>query len=318
MTPTEKYRIFCAEETSIPFFSRPWWLDAVCGVDNWNVVLVEKSGHICASLPYYQPRPNHLAMPPLTQTMGPWIRRSTAKYARQLAQQKDILTQLIDQLPAFDSFQQNFHYSISNWLPFYWKGFNQTTRYTYVLEKLVDPDAIWNGFLDNIRSDIRKARKIVSIKSDLNIEAFLDLNALTFQRQGRELPYNRDLVRRLDIACSEQHARRIFYAQDDDGLLHAAVYLVWDENSAYYLMGGGNPGLRNSGATSLCMWKAIQFASRVTRKFDFEGSMIESVERYFRAFGAKQIPYFSISKNNSKLAIMRQAAGMIKRSILKN
>lgn len=37
----------------------------------------------------------------------------------------------IDNLPKFDYFNMNFHYSITNWLPFYWRGFKQTTRYTY-------------------------------------------------------------------------------------------------------------------------------------------------------------------------------------------
>lgn len=66
-------------------------------------------------------------------------------------------------------------------------------------------------------------------------------------------------------------------------------------------MGGGDPALRNSGATSLCMWEAIRFAATVTKSFDFEGSMIEPVERYFRAFGAIQTPYFSVSKTPSRL-----------------
>ena len=35
--------------------------------------------------------------------------------------------------------------------------------------------------------------------------------------------------------------------------------------------------------------------------FDFEGSMIEPVERSFRQFGAKQTPYFSVSKTPSRL-----------------
>ena len=50
---------------------------------------------------------------------------------------------------------------------------------------------------------------------------------------------------------------------------------------------------------SLCMWEAIKFASTVTKKFDFEGSMIESVERFFRAFGAVQKPYIHITKTPS-------------------
>ena len=177
--------------------------------------------------------------------------------------------------------------------------------------------AVWKEFLENIRCDIRKAQKQVTIKSDLDLETFLDVNALTFQRQGHALPYSRELVRRLDGVCAEHNARRIFYAQDSSDRIHAAIYIVWGENSAYYIMGGGDPELRNSGATSLCMWEAIQFAAGVTRKFDFEGSMIEPVERFFRAFGAKQVPYFSISKTNSRLPLLKQAAGLIKRAVFK-
>jgi hypothetical protein len=49
------------------------------------------------------------------------------------------------------------------------------------------------------------------------------------------------------------------------------------------------------------MWEAIKFARSVTRQFNFEGSMIEPVERFFRAFGAVQTPYFQITKTNSRL-----------------
>jgi phosphatidate phosphatase APP1 len=35
--------------------------------------------------------------------------------------------------------------------------------------------------------------------------------------------------------------------------------------------------------------------------FDFEGSMIEPIERFFRGFGAVQTPYFHVSRSSSKL-----------------
>lgn len=89
-------------------------------------------------------------------------------------------------------------------------------------------------------------------------------------------------------------------ARDEHNNIHAAVYIVWDNDSAYYLMGGGDPALRNSGATSLCLWEAIQFASTVSKKFDLEGSMLEPVERFFRGFGTVQKPYFKISKTFDK------------------
>ena len=299
-----KYRAHCKAEPSIPIFSKDWWLDAVCGDENWDVTLVEKGGRIIGCMPYFIKKRmgfTLLTQSQLTQTMGPWLRPSSAKYANQLTEQKSLMTALIQKLPSFDYFCQNFHYSVTNWLPFYWQGFSQTTRYTYVLEEISDAQKIWDGMLPNIRTDIKKAKNRFGLKvcTNLGIDAFLIINEQAFARQGMKLPYSKNFVKKIDNACKEHNARKIFFAKDLDGRIHAAVYIVWDENSAYYLMGGSDPDLRNSGANSLCMWEAIKFASTVTKVFDFEGSMIEAVERFFRAFGARQMPYFQVSKINS-------------------
>lgn len=286
-------------------FQQPWWLDAVAP-NHWDAVVLERGGEPVARLPYVirtRRRMTELIMPPLTQTLGPWLRPSKGKLSRQLTEQKDLMNDLIQKLPPFDFFIQNFHYSITNWLPFYWNGFEQTTRYTYVLDDLRDPEKLWEGLASNIRREIKKAqnRFHLTITSDCDITVFMDLNEQTFQRQGTDPPYTREIVQRLDAACALRQARKMFFAIDEDGCTHAAVYIVWDERSTYYLMGGSDPELRTSGATSLCMWEAIKFAATVTERFDFEGSMIEPVERFFRAFGAKQTPYFQVSKINSRL-----------------
>jgi len=294
----KKYRQFCEEQPTIPIFSQAWWLDLVAG-DDWDVCLVEKGDEIYASMPYVVRRRfglTFLIQPQLTQALGPWLRPSAAKYTKGISQQKDLMSGLIDQLPKYHYFSQNWNYSITNWLPFYWRGFDQTTGYTYVLDDLSAPDNVWQGFMVNIRTDIRKACNKLGLKvvTDLPLSDFLDLNRLTFERQGMSLPYSESFVEKLVHHAKERDQCLWFVAQDDCGKNHAGVLIVWDTESAYYLMGGGDPELRNSGATSFCMWEAIKFASTVTKKFDFEGSMIESVERFFRAFGAKQMPYFKL------------------------
>ena len=142
---------------------------------------MEKGGRIIGSMPYFIK--NRMAFTLLTQsqlmqTMGPWLRSSNAKYANQLSEQKDLMTELIRKLPRFDYFFQNFHYSITNWLPFYWQGFNQTTRYTYVLEDISDAQKIWDGMLPKIRTDIKKAQNRFGLQvcTDLGIDAFLTMN----------------------------------------------------------------------------------------------------------------------------------------------
>src|SRR5215510_2320543 len=295
-------------------FQQPWWLDAVAP-GAWSAVEIRRGGALNARLPYVMDRRMglmRLRQPLLTSYLGPWIRPSEGRYATQLAHQKELYTELIEQLPAHDYFSQFFHYSVENWLPFYWKGFQQTTNYTYVIDDLTDLDRVRSEFQKNIRYDIRKASKRLRVHSEYGIDKFLEVNELTFSRQGLPLPYSREAVRRLDDACSARSARRIFFAEDANGRVHAAAYIVWDEQSAYYLMGGGDPELRTSGATSLVLWEAIKFSHQVSRCFDFEGSIIQPIERFFRAFGACQVPCFSVSRCSRRMRALMSARGMMK------
>ena len=262
-------------------------------------------------------RPKNACATKLTQTLGPWLANPPlgTKYAKKLAREKDLMEALIDQLPDYQLFRQNFAPDIVNWLPFYWRGFQQTTRYTYRLTNLDTPEVIWSGFQENIRREIRKAKKQgVVVERSSDIDTFLDVNELTFQRQGIQIPYSRSYVKRLFAACQFNEAGGIFLARGKDGRVHSGNLVVWNEHCAYYLMGGGDPELRNSGASSLAMWHAIQFAATVSRVFDFEGSMIEPVERFFRGYGAEQTPYFTITCTRSK----RIASAIALRSMVKS
>ena len=306
MSNKEAYRKFCKENSDIPIFSLDWWLDAVSCNDDWDASMVEKNGVIVGTMPYVIRKRygmTFFGMPPLTQTLGPWIRPTTGKYVDQESDQIKIMKELIQQIPQHSYFHQNFHHSITNYLPFYWEGFQQTTRYTYVIENLKDLKSIWEGMRSSITGDINKAQRRfkLEVKSNLAIDDFLRINELTFTRQRKSLPYSRDIVLRIDEACQKHNCRKIFFACDSEARIHSAAYLIWTSNTAYYLMGGSDPELRNSGANSLCLWEAIRFASTVAKSFDFEGSMVEPVEHFFRAFGARRMPYFQVTKTNSPL-----------------
>ena len=286
-------------------FCQPWWLQAV-SPDNWDIAVVERGEEIAAVLPYaYKERLGKyrlLEIPYLTFYLGPWLRDCHAKYARRLGEEKDLMTELIEKFPPFAAFHQWFHPSITNWMPFYWKGFTQTTRYTYIIDDTRNLDALWGETRENIRTDIRKAKKIVEIIDVPDVARFLALQRATYSRQGKPLPYPDEAFLRLDAECAKHGARKILLAVDTQGQTHAGVYLVWDATTVYSLMRGSDPSLRNSGATSLLVWKAIEFASSQCKRFDFVGSWVESIERFVRAFGARQTPFFEVSKMNSKFA----------------
>jgi len=300
----EVYRELCENEPTIPLFSQAWWLDAVAG-DTWNVVLAKKKDHVIGALPYIERNRwgfRVVTQPKLTQTLGPWVRPTQKSYPKWLAYEKDVLSELAVQLPKHDHYAQNWHCDRQNWLPFYWKGFEQTTRYTYRLTLRADENELWKGLQQNIRGDIRKAKDRVGVQvREGTLDEFLSLNRLVFKRQNKPLPYSTQFMAGMDEAARARNAQDCLVAEDTEGRLHAGAYIVRSGNTAYYLMGGGDPELRNSGATSLVLWEAICCQPESVEVFDFEGSMIEPIERFFRAFGAVQTPYFHVSRSNSKL-----------------
>ncbi len=279
-------------------FQQPWWLDALAP-GRWDEATVEHDGEVVGRLPYVvrgRRGLRVLTMPPLTQTLGPWLASSAAKPANALGEEHERLAALEAALPPADAFNQQFSPSMLNALAFHWAGYRLELQYTYRLEGLRSDEALWDGLRGNIRREIRKARTRLEVREDLGLDVLHAVWAKTFARQGLPAPVSLDGLARLDAACAARGARAMLFGRDEDGRVHAVSYVVWDENAAYYLLGGGDPEVRTSGAGSLLMWESIRRARGATDVFDFEGSMLAPVERFFRAFGARQTPYLRVSR----------------------
>lgn len=305
------HRVFCERNPDTPLFMKDWWLDAVCG-ENWGAVTSEQGGEAVATLPYYLAKRagfTVITMPKLTQSMGPWIKYPEGqKRTSRLAYEKGILTDLIEGLPPCAMYSQTFHYTIRNWLPFYWRGYKETTRYTYVLHDLSNVDEVYSGIQKNTRSEIREAEKNgITVEPSDDLDELYRMFQLTLEKRDMAAPFTGDLLKRIDSEASKRGCRRILIAKDMRGVAHSAAYLIWDENTAHYILSGSDPANRDSGAASLTLWQAIEHAAEVGRAFNFEGSMIESIEQYFRGFGGEPMPYFHVTKMNSTLLRLLRA-----------
>ncbi len=298
MSDRTKYRDLCKAEATIPVFSQDWWLDAVCGENGWDVITLEKNNEVFATLPYYFRKRRsglHIEMPLLTQTLGPWLRPTKAqKYRTKLGNDMDTLSKLVEALPPFRSFDQFFHHSVTTWLPFYWAGFQQTTRYTYVFPDLSKPEKIFEDVDHGVRKYISKAKEEIDVVASDDLREFYRINTAVFTKQDRKVPYSFEFLSRLDTALRRQQKRSMLFAVDKAGELRAGLYLVWSGECTYSLMSGIDPEFQNDGALRLLFWEGIMNASKVTRSFDFEGSMLKPVERNFRKFGPVQTPYHRV------------------------
>jgi len=298
------YRAFAAQMPDLPLFMQPWYLDVVCNGGIWNAALVQKGGRTIAALPYFLKRKlgwNYVTMPQLCKQMGPYL---LPEY-RTLKWEMRLYEDLIAQLPAgLAAFEQNFNYSVTNWLPFYWKGFKQTTLYSYVLSLKESEEMIFKKIEKNYRQKIREAVAQLRIRNDLPLAELHRLIGSSFERQGLNQPLHFPFLERFYSALSEHGHCKLFFAIDpDNDQVHSAALLAWDNTCAYYLMSGDDPVLRSSGAAVLLKWAAIRYAKSVVGVplFDFEGSMMKGVEQGRRDFGAEQRPYFQLRREWSVL-----------------
>ena len=121
---------------------------------------------------------------------------------------------------------------------------------------------------------------------------------MTFKRQGLSIPYRYKFIEK--IYNNARQNIKMFFAEYDNKVI-AANFLIFDKISVYYLMGGIHLEYKDLGGMDLIQYESIKFALNNKLKFDFEGSMIENIEKYFRSFGVIQKPYFQITKTNSKI-----------------
>lgn len=303
MTNKESYIDFC-NKVYVPIYSKPWWMDAVCGSDNWDVWLYEKNGNILAAMPYYmeQRRTFHyITKPLLTQNNGIIFRYpedGLFKRSTKQAFEEEVIEQacqFIREL-GIDVYEQQYHYTFSYWLPFFWNHYTALTRVTYVIENTSDIDSVWNDISSKYRSLIRKGRKNAIFKSDLDKKTFYTEHEKIFARQGLNCPFSYEFWERLYSACCQNQSGKIMYAETPEKEIASLLFVVWDEQSVYHLLGGNIPNLQSLDTYSALTWEAIRFASERGLKYDFEGSVIKRISKSFREFGGEPKRYYRIRK----------------------
>ena len=295
----EEYTRVLDKIVNVPMFFHPWWLNAVCG-DNWEVIISKnKGGEIRGALPVHKIKKfgfSVILQPKLTPLLGVIYNypENIKKVNAKLSFEKSVSEDLIKGLPKYAFFTQMFHLNFTNWLPFFWEGFHQTTKYTYVLNDIKKHDNLYEGLKGSTRTEIN-AENNLKIDEVLDINSHYNLVAKSFNHQNKEVHYSFELLQRLDAAIVKNARRIILTATDDKGII-ASIYIIIDNDKAYLLGIGLDRNRPSQGAVKKLIWEGILKSSEWVDTFDFEGSMSYNFEKVFRSFGASQQPYFHIYK----------------------
>ena len=297
----EGYDELVAASPQGSIFASSWWLDAVAG-GRWRPHRLDAQGSIVAAWPTVVRRTRfgdiHTGAP-LTPFLGPMFQAQGSELRRR-GEQVKWLEQLVESMRGVAQIEARCNPAFDYWTPLAWHGFRQTTNYTWRLPRLDDLDSVFADVRENIRREIRKARKRGIVVEEGSLPAFQAVHLRTMEHQSiPEAGTNQEALRRIEAAAAPRDVRRILLARDAEGRVPAGGYFVRDDRWVYYLVGASDPALRTSGASSLVLWHGIEYAAEHGLGFDFEGSMLRGVERFFRAFGGEPTPYSIVRKTPS-------------------
>lgn len=280
-------------------FEQPWWLDVVAP-GMWNESIVtDKSGNCIGRLPYVNITKygvTYCGLPALTPYIGPWIKiESNMKTVAVLKRIKQVSEAFIEELNTKSNVDIYFNHYFQYVLPFIWSGYSVEPKFTYIIDTLTDLDVVFQGMEAKVRNLIRNAEKKYLVTDKVSQDDMVRLIKDTYKKQGRNLPMEESTLRCIYDEAFKHDAGKIIGARNKESKqLDAVAFFIYDSKSCYYLVGGKDYTKNAVGVQELILWEGIKFAATVAEEFNFEGSMVPSIESFFRGFGGVPRVYYRI------------------------
>ena len=234
--------------------------------------------------------------PSLTPYLGVLYPRSHTKYVTEISNNKEIGGAFAAFLKSqFDQVELSFSPEVLDMQPFIWHGFTIELHYTYRLSLTNLQNVLDNMDAVRRRNLVSAEKQGVQIEPGVDFDEIVRFSEKSFERQSLVATHGQ-AAKRFEAALRRAGRCLGFLARSREGEPLGAVWIAWDEKRAYYLLGGYDHFAKSSNAVASAMWRAIQFTATDLKlpEFDFEGSMIPAVERFFRKFGGTLTPNYRI------------------------
>lgn len=310
LTPDQhdRWNAFVDRSPQGAMFCYTWWLEATAK-SRFTLLAAVENGAIAAGMPLALDGQGRINVPPLTRTLGVLYRpQDGVSQHRQLSNQRRWLAALLDHVPRDRFVQTCLHHSIVDWLPFKWRGFQQTTRYTYVIEygDMTEGDLrrrLSKGMKSTINGAVRNG---IRVEQSDDFELLYRFEELSYERQGLRFNVPYADLQPLDDAIKKNGCRVIFKAVDASGRAQAMIYVASTAKSAFLLLSGSDARFRRLGGHSLALWEAVKHFRGRSACMNFCGSDIPAIEQHIRCFGGTLTPYFHIFNED----LMEQKSGV--------
>jgi len=293
----DKWNRFVESSPQGYIYHYTWYLDAV--FEDWQAVIIKNNEQWHAVMPLTVKKKwgvRYALQPIFTQFLGVLYRPQESKLEKQLADKKDWTEAIIHEIPKLKVFHYNFSPNFDYPLPFYWQKYTLHTRYNYILDLNTSMEHLHQNLNSKMRQTIKKGIEnelIISQESDINlIGSHVDKSFLNEKMYA--------VMKKLFEQAQKRNRATLLIVKDKQGkVLTGGVFMQYKNESWINLYGSFKPNEdTEKRPAGFMVWKAIELAHKNGFKvFDFEGSMIEGVERFFRKFGARPVPYISVYRN---------------------
>ncbi len=256
---------------------------------------------------------SYIKNPPFTPHIGLFYNNISTNHSSKLSFDKQIIGLVCDFISnqKFKLLTIALPDSVIDTQPFFNQKYKVVPNYTYQLDLEQTKELLYSNLSSDKRTVIKKIEKNeIDIRLENNYQLIFDIVTKTLRNKGKST--NSKLLNKILFQYANSN-NSFAYTTYHNNIPSSTAFFIHDNKCAYYLLGGTNPDNKNTNAGIASLWKGVEHAKQLNLKtFDFEGSMLPEVEKFFRGFGGNLTPYYTINKAN---LILEMAIKMAKRQI---
>ncbi len=267
-------------------FAYSWYLDSVC--ENWDA-LIEDDYQAVFPLPWKK----KLGISFIYQ---PFFLNQLGVFSPGLVSE-ELVDQFLDSVPKkFEYVDTTFNCQNKAAHP----DFQITTREVQYIELHKDYRSIAGNYSENLKRNLKKAEKnnlkaVKNISPEKVVESFKLAQGKNLKVFGKKNYLQlTGLIKKL-MSMGMVETIGIY---TPDNILCASASFMKSHNRIIYLKGGATDKGKDIGAMHYLMDHVIKQNAGSKLVFDFGGSVVESLARFNKSFGAKEYVYLQARKNN--------------------
>jgi len=269
-------------------YAESWYLDIVS--PSWEALVL-------GDYEYVMPLPvkrkfgiSFVIQPPLTQQLGIFSIHEI---------EENIIEFFIKNIP-----YRSYHLNLNEQNPCT-KGVLQPNL---LLNLNKDYQTLSSAYSTNTKRNIKKAQQAgISISNEIAPEQFLDFY---FSAMNDKAKPDKSLTENI-VKTGFYKEKLKLYAAIQGKELTSVLCLLCSKGRLIYLLAASNAKGKELSCMSLIVDKVIQDFAEENICFDFEGSKVESISRFYQGFGTEATTFLQIRKNS-----IIQLTGFIKKGFL--